>query len=462
MSRLHILKATGIVASATGIASLLNLARVKAAALILGAEGIALIGIYQNYIATSAVVFGIGIPNRIVATVSKDPEKQTRAFGITIVLAAIALVVLLSINSLLLKYIFEVPADSTTTAMLAFGAAAAVGAAGFQALLQSLRVIKRLSFARVMIALSGAVLAVSAIASFGAPALPIFVVVTPFLAFGIQLYLFRKSRGPLTFELDRGVFVRMAREGLPLMLATAAVSGSQLYVRTELARILGIDASGLFHAAWAISMNYMALILSSLGLDYYPRLSSEGTNRDATQRIVNEQAATTLSLLIPATLAVAIMPELVLQTLYSSEFSSAADLLRTQLVGDVLRCAAWPLGFVLLARGATFHFLVGQLFWAATFAGTTISLLEPLGLVAPGVAYLLAYGVVAAYNVLVCLRLFAVYLRPGNITRIASGLAALGIVLTLPRTAAVMTTVVVILALLYSLTGKAFRRSPPS
>ena len=42
--------------------------------------------------------------------------------------------------------------------------------------------------------------------------------------------------------------------------------------------------------------------------------------------------------------------------LYTAEFGSAVDVLRWQLLGDILKVLSWPLGFVIMAAGA------GQIF----------------------------------------------------------------------------------------------------
>ena len=43
---------------------------------------------------------------------------------------------------------------------------------------------------------------------------------------------------------------------------------------------------------------------------------------------------------------------------FSAEFEATADILRWQVVGDIMKVMAWPLGFVLLARGDGRRYLV--------------------------------------------------------------------------------------------------------
>jgi PST family polysaccharide transporter len=77
--------------------------------------------------------------------------------------------------------------------------------------------------------------------------------------------------------------------------------------------------------------------------------------------------------------------------LYSAEFAPAAEVLRLQIVGDVLKVAAWPLGFVVLARSDNLTHFLGELGWNALFAASLIALLPIVGLSAGGLSFALAY-----------------------------------------------------------------------
>jgi len=132
-------------------------------------------------------------------------------------------------------------------------------------------------------------------------------------------------------------------------------------------------------------------VLQSMAADYYPRLSEAIQDPRTAARIVREQTEVALFLGAPIILGGLALAPLALQVLYSSAFRPAAELLRWQVLGDVLKIAGWPMGYVLLAanRGRTF-LLVEAVGWAA-FLATTISLIPYAGLEAAGIGYLVMY-----------------------------------------------------------------------
>ena len=86
---------------------------------------------------------------------------------------------------------------------------------------------------------------------------------------------------------------------------------------------------------------------------------------------------------------------LVLQILYSSEFVVAAELLRWQIMGDVLKIISWPLGYLLLARGRGKTYMAGEAVATAAFVGVawyalpgsaSLQLGSPLSLCTPPIS----------------------------------------------------------------------------
>jgi len=81
----------------------------------------------------------------------------------------------------------------------------------------------------------------------------------------------------------------------------------------------------------------------------------------------------------------------VIRLLYTPAFAPAVELLRWQILGDVLKVASWPIGFIFLARadGKTF-------FWTEVLAFLVMGLsvacfLRPVGLKITGIASLACY-----------------------------------------------------------------------
>ena len=141
----------------------------------------------------------------------------------------------------------------------------------------------------------------------------------------------------------------MASLGAYLMVTAVAGSLTALAVRSILTHDLGVDAAGQFQAAHAISGQYLGLVLGAMAADYYPRLTATKEDVGAQNRTVNDQLEVALLLVAPLVLAVVALAPWMLTLLYSADFQVAADILRWQILGDVLKVASWALGFIILA-----------------------------------------------------------------------------------------------------------------
>jgi len=165
---------------------------------------------------------------------------------------------------------------------------------------------------------------------------------------------------------------------------------------------LGVDAAGNYQAAWALGGIYVGFILQAMGTDFYPRLSAVADDEVASTRMVNEQARVSLLLAGPGLLATLALSPLVMAVFYSAEFAGAVPLLRWFCLGMLLRVVAWPMGFIILAKGKQQIFFWTELAAATVQVGLTWLLLDLVGLAGAGIAFvglylwhgLLIYGLV--------------------------------------------------------------------
>jgi PST family polysaccharide transporter len=84
---------------------------------------------------------------------------------------------------------------------------------------------------------------------------------------------------------------------------------------------------------------------------------------------------------------------LVIQILYSESFNESAQVLRLQLVGDVLKIVSWPLGYLILASGDGKRYFWSEASMMAAFVIATSILLPRIGLEAAGIGFIVMYSV---------------------------------------------------------------------
>src|SRR5581483_8800060 len=138
---------------------------------------------------------------------------------------------------------------------------------------------------------------------------------------------------------------------LAFMSSGLMTMGVAYVVRITVLREVGYEATGLYQSAWTLGGLYVGFILQAMGSDFYPRLTAVATDDAACNRLVNEQAEVGLLIAGPGVLATLTFAPLVLAVLYSTRFAGATEPLRWICLGMALRVVAFPLGYVILAKG---------------------------------------------------------------------------------------------------------------
>jgi PST family polysaccharide transporter len=183
----------------------------------------------------------------------------------------------------------------------------------------------------------------------------------------------------------------MATLGVVLMSTSLAGGLSALAIRAILTRELGVAATGQYHAASTIATSYLGLVLGAMAADYFPRLAQVATDPRLLNQNVNDQLEVALLLSAPILLGMLALAPWILAALYSSAFQPAAELMRWQILGDVLRVPSWALGFIVLAHGQARLHLITELTTLVVLVVSVYALTPLMGLTAAGVAFGIQY-----------------------------------------------------------------------
>jgi PST family polysaccharide transporter len=401
-----ILKSSAIMGASSVVNVLVGLARMKAAAVLLGPAGVGLIGILQNLMGTASGIAALGfgsagtrqVADAVAGGRADEVAVVRRAlFWGTLALALVGGGTFFLLRDLLAARVLDDPERAGEIGWIAFGVALTVAAGSQRALLNGFRRIGDLARLQVFSGLASAIGGVLAILFWGEAGVVAFIVTAPLANFLLgQWFVARLERdGGHAAPLDRlaGQWRQMAQLGFAFMVSTLVISFGQLAARSIVQHRLGAEELGHFQAAWGISMTYLGFVLSAMATDYYPRLTAVIRDREAASRLVNEQTEVALLLGGPAVIAMIALAPLVIELLYSHEFAAAAEILRWQLLGDILKIASWPLGFVLVAAAAGRTYMMAETTAMAVFVSGIWFGLPFVGLQATGVSFLLMYVV---------------------------------------------------------------------
>lgn len=396
----QLLRASFVVGGATVLTILIGLVRGKAVALLLGPAGLGLIALYQSLIGFGTSVAGMGLrtagTRQMAEAMGQDDAAQVASVRRALLWATIVLAWLgaatfwLARDQLALRLLGD-PARARDVGLLGIGVALGVVGGSQTALLTGLRRIGDTTRIGVWSALLSAVAGCAVLALFGESGVIAFVLAAPLFTFLLGYARIRRLDLPRPMALPlpqlAGQWRALAALGLPFMLTAMAQSGSEFFVRAVIQDRLGPAALGQFFAAWTISSTYVALVLSGVGVDYYPRLTAIIADPVAARQLVNQQIEVIMLLAAPVLLAVIGLAPFVLALLYSRAFGEAASVLRWQALGDVAMVVIWPLDYLLLARGRGLAYFTVSIVPLLVFMAMTVLLLPHFGIEASGIAF---------------------------------------------------------------------------
>lgn len=402
----QILRSSSIIGGSSVVNILISLLRTKVAALLLGPAGVGLIGLFQNLINTASAVSSLGfgtVGTRQIAEAAGRGDgfaiaaaRRALLWG-TLILALVGGSIFWLLRAQLAEYILASPGRAADVGWLAVGVVLTVAAGSQRALLNGLRRIGDIARVSVLSAVLSTVLGVGALWLWGTRGLLVFVIATPLASFLIgHAYVSRlpKVQAPRTPLPELLIQWRsLVRLGAAFMVAGVVVTIGQLLVRTMVQRKLGTAALGQFQAAWVISMTYIGFVLAAMGTDYYPRLTAAIHDHSAVNRMVNEQTEVALLLAGPVLLGMLALAPWVIELLYTSQFAESAQILRWQVLGDVLKVASWPMGFIILAAGDGRTFMLAESLVISVFAALVWVGLPLLGVQVTGLAFIGMYAV---------------------------------------------------------------------
>ncbi len=400
----RILKSSSIIGGASVINILIGLVRTKLVAVLLGPTGIGLVSLYTGLMSTASAVATMGMgtigTRQISQALSQDDERalavvRRAMFWGALLLASAGALVVWSLREILAVKVLGAAEHATLVGWLSLGVAFSVAGASQGALIQGMRRIGDMARLSVYGSILNTVLGVSLLCQWGQAGLAAYVLIGPLSSFVLgHWYVSRLPKvaaNPVAMKEMARQWQTLLRLGIPFMGAGLVGALVQLWIRVEVGNTLGAESLGHFQAAWTISMQYISVVLGAMGADYYPRLTGVIHDHKAATRLVNEQTEIALLLSAPVFIAMIGFTPWVIHLLYSNAFVPSVEVLRWQILGDVLKVASWPLGFVILAAGAGKAFFMIETIALVVMGGLISGLSSCVGLQITGVAFLICY-----------------------------------------------------------------------
>ncbi|HMO46674.1 MAG TPA: O-antigen translocase [Rubrivivax sp.] len=390
-----------------GASSLINVGlgamRTKALAIMLGPAGIGLLGAFSMIVDLARSVAQLGLNGsgvrQIADAAGSGDERRLAVTALvlrraTLVCALLGTVVLGLASSAVSTLTFGTDEHAKSIALLSAALFLGVVAGGQGALLQGTRRVADLAKVSVYGALLGTIATV-AIVYFAAERGIVPSLIAGAVASVLLSWWYSRKVHTVAVVLAAGEASREAalllKLGLAFLASGLLMSGAAFAVRTFVLRSLGLDAAGMYQAAWTLGGLYVGFVLQALGTDFYPRLVGVADDHHACNATVNEQAQASLLLAAPGIIATITLAPLVVHLFYSAAFGGAVELLRWMCLGMALRVITWPVGYIVVAKNRQVIFFALEAAWAIFNVAATWWCLRVFGLEGTGIAFMLSY-----------------------------------------------------------------------
>ena len=365
----QILKSTAMIGGASLVNIGFSVVRAKAIAVLLGPGGMGLMSLYSSTSDLAQSLAGLGMQPSGVRQIAESSGAGNEVAvartaivlrRISFALGLVGALVLACFSGPLSVFTFGDRNHAAGMALLSAAVFFGLVSAAQRALLQGMRRIGDLARISMLSAMFSTVIAVPLVVLFGdrgiVPAL------VSMAAVSVATSWWYSSRiniphVPMTARQMGHEAAALLKLGFVFMASGFLTVGASYAVRLIVLKEQGVEAAGLYQSAWALGGLYAGFILQAMGTDFYPRLTAVAQDHAQCNRLVNEQTQISILLAGPGLLATLTLAPLLMTVFYSPAFHQAADLLRWLSLGMMLRVVAWPMGFIMLAKGARWIFL---------------------------------------------------------------------------------------------------------
>ncbi|MGR9200923.1 O-antigen translocase [Rhizobium leguminosarum] len=399
----QILKSTMLMGGSSLVNVALSIVRNKAMAVLLGPEGVGLMGLYGSILDIAQAIAGLGVGSSGVRQIAEaagtdDAEMIARSATvlrrISIVLGLLGALLLAALAFPISNFTFGDYQHAGGIALLSLAIFFRLVSAGQTALIQGLRGIADLARINVLAGLIGTAVSIPLIYLFGLQAIaPSLVVIAAASILPTWWYSRRICPHPSpmpTRQFGREVSA-LLRLGFVFMASGLLTFGAAYAIRLIVLKEGGVMAAGLYQAAWGLGGLYAGFILQAMGTDFYPRLTAAAENNAECNRLVNEQAEISMLLAGPGLLGTLTLAPLMMSLFYSAEFHGAVDLLRWICLGMMLRIISWPMGFIVVAKRTQAIFFWTEVAAAVVHVGLAWLFVSLLGTQGAGMAFFCLY-----------------------------------------------------------------------
>jgi len=400
MSFSRIIRSSMLMGGASAVTLATNLARAKVIAIMIGAQGIGLMGILTAFNGNIASLAGWGIGTTGVRALSSASEEQrpstlaaVRRFGHVLAWIGALLMILFFWPISVLTFKESGHEFDLLCAGLAIPLMVATGM--WSAVLQAGGHLRQLAFSQIAAAVGGLLLGVPFIWIYGidgiAPSIVIAALVPAIVTWRYADKLHPAAMGTPINQDDIRAFIKLGGAlTLAGLVGQVAAYGSRMII----IKSHGLESAGYYQAAFSTAGSLPGFVFAAMCADFFPRVAAARTNNEA-MSLVEGQIQAGILLTVPALTLLLVMGGKCMSFLFTSSFEQSVPVLSWMVWGVFMRVISFPMGYFLLARGSSRSVLLAETVGGVVLLLLGVFLVPSCGLLGAGYAF---FGSAAAHS----------------------------------------------------------------
>ena len=372
----------------------------KIAAVLIGPEGMGILGIYQSVISMIQTGAGLGVNQSAVRDVS-----EANASGNTNIISKIisvvnkvilytgllGCVVTLCLSYWLSDWTFEDNTHIISYCILSLAIALNIIDETKQAILKGMRQLRVLAKAGMIGSAAGLFATAPLYYFFGKDGIVPALLIASIVAVLVSSHYVEKigyTKIDISFKETMLSGSPMIKMGMALMAITFLQYLVALIVNVFIRSKGGLTDVGLYSAGNTIINSYFGVIITALMTDYYPRIAAVNNDNAAIQEELNRQSLVTLVLTCPMFVLFMTLQSFFIQLLYTEGFLPAVEFMQWGIYFTLITIVSNQVDMILIAKYQSKIMLAISLAVRAFQVLLSIVLYSLMGLKGLGIAYL--------------------------------------------------------------------------
>lgn len=411
-----IAKTNSLFGGMTFINIIVNVVRSKFLAVLLGPEGIGILGLYSSTIdlvkgATTFGLSGSAVRDMAIAGESNNQEIISETILIISKLVWITgflgMIVVFIFAPQLSEYTFGSSEFTIEFRFLSIILLIGQLTVRNMVILQGLRILKELAKTNIYGNMVGLLLTLPLYYFYGFSAIVPSFIVTSIISF-LFTWFYSKRVKVVRINIS---WINAFKKGRPMIVLGIMMSLSgfmdvihSYVIRIIITRVGDLSQVGMYNAGFGFVVSYVGLVFTAITSDYSTRLCAVNNSTIEYNNLVNRQLELMLLVLAPIIVLFIAASPLTIIILYSNEFLPIRTMINWIAVGMVLRAVSWCQGCLYIAKGDSKLYILIYIFAFTKDMALDLLFYYYMGLVGIGISFLISYLIGVVVTIIIVKR----------------------------------------------------------